>query len=1338
MGVVIALLLVHVVIAGAVLGWYFPRHSFVHVFTQQARADSGLTQTMVSTTDAGTYFYQTLDGAPSGFHYNDTDAITINGSFIGYWCEGNDGGTSGIADFHTSGTATSFNYLDKNGTDQSAAILAAGYGDGVTISVTSTSDDCLNLCGNATCEAGAGETMDTCYADCGTCGDAICTAGHEDVSSCYADCGTCGDSICSAGHEDATSCYADCGSCGNGILEGSEQCDDGNMVNGDMCSSSCTLEVPGKPDLVAASDTGVSDTDNITNDETPTFRVTCYPGATVQLRYYSDPASFTDTCGLDGTVYLTSNSGHNQYAARQDTGGTPTDLSDYEYVTTDTTIPTIDAGGLSPSGVVSPLFTGFSPTFSESVNAQEGGTISVYRAGDNHLMETVDVTGDLSRTGTYAYGRSYYVNISNGAYADTAGNAFAGLGDSSTWTFSIPTSISGCGGVIDSPGTYGLASDISVTSGNCITITSDGVTVEGNGHTISASSGNTAIYAVGNAYNVTVQNVTITGFTTAVDTSADTDAHTAGSITLDTVTATGEAITANGTGTPYNSFSNGGSIIVTDSIVGTLSAIGGDASNDAAPGGNVTVVNSTTGNIVTSGGTSYRAGAPGTVDVTDSIVGNIDTHGSVSQAEGAFASGGSVTITNSTTGTVDASGGNSTASNAAAGGTVTVVTSTTGNITVDGGDAAELGGNAGTLDIDNASSVGVLSCAGGTGNTPGTGCTPPSVVSVTPADNATGVGAEPTLSITFDHAVVFNAGGVLTILENGGATEVITLPDDRITGDGTDTISVDPSRPMGAGNVVSIQITGNTFRTSYSGFAGIANNTTWNFTIDGSVPSTPVSAPDLKTLYDTGSSSTDNITTSNTPVFTASCTSGNTVKLYKGGTLVDTQTCPGGGSVDLTSSVVSSGTYSYTYTLSNMIGESDPSPSLSVTVDRVAPTVTLSAVQTSPTNSSTINMTVQFSETVTGFVIGDITVTNGTKGSFVAVDGDTYTFNITSPSGTVSVDVAGGVAADTAGNNNSAATQFTIDYDATAPALSSAAVNGSTLTLTYDSALNTSSVPDTTDFTVLVDGAPVTVSSVNVTGSAVTITLSAAVTEDQTVFVSYAPGADPIEDSAGNNAASLSSQSVTVAAASSSSSSIASSTSGNSPATEPPAHSGGGRGAGSTAVSGQNSAAPSASASPAVPSGAQERSAPDSISNIAGALRGETRRDGSVTYAGIEKLLQELRPVHRAAQEPADSRLEQRMKLQEKRSALRGVVISQIVDRFAIPVTAPDRSPFRDVTPAHPFYQDIDAAKAVGLVTGDLSQTGASLRRFRPDEPISAMELFILVRRLHRLGYIAD
>ena len=97
--------------------------------------------------------------------------------------------------------------------------------------------------------------------------------------------------------------------------------------------------------------------------------------------------------------------------------------------------------------------------------------------------------------------------------------------------------------------------------------------------------------------------------------------------------------------------------------------------------------------------------------------------------------------------------------------------------------------------------------------------------------------------------------------------------------------------------------------------------------------------------------------------------------------------------------------------------------------------------------------------------------------------------------------------------------------DTTPPTLDTAVVNGDTLTLTYDEALDTASVPDKSAFTL--GGTSETVSTVAVSGMAVTLTLSAAVTSGDTVTVSYAVPANPVQDTAGNDAAALSTQAVT-------------------------------------------------------------------------------------------------------------------------------------------------------------------------------------------------------------------
>ena len=104
------------------------------------------------------------------------------------------------------------------------------------------------------------------------------------------------------------------------------------------------------------------------------------------------------------------------------------------------------------------------------------------------------------------------------------------------------------------------------------------------------------------------------------------------------------------------------------------------------------------------------------------------------------------------------------------------------------------------------------------------------------------------------------------------------------------------------------------------------------------------------------------------------------------------------------------------------------------TVDNQAPSVVLTSSAVSPTMTSPIPVTATFSDTVTGFVVGDVTVGGGSAGNFSATSGTVYTFDVTpSGDGSVTVDVAGSVAQDTAGNNNSAAVQLTRSYDNTAP-----------------------------------------------------------------------------------------------------------------------------------------------------------------------------------------------------------------------------------------------------------------------------------------------------------------
>ena len=100
----------------------------------------------------------------------------------------------------------------------------------------------------------------------------------------------------------------------------------------------------------------------------------------------------------------------------------------------------------------------------------------------------------------------------------------------------------------------------------------------------------------------------------------------------------------------------------------------------------------------------------------------------------------------------------------------------------------------------------------------------------------------------------------------------------------------------------------------------------------------------------------------------------------------------------------------------------------SVAADLDAPTVTL----TGPSDAQTgaFDVTITFSESVTGFEKADVAVGAGTATGFSG-SGTSYTATITpTATGTVTVDVAANAALDGAGNGNTAAGQYSVQAEA--------------------------------------------------------------------------------------------------------------------------------------------------------------------------------------------------------------------------------------------------------------------------------------------------------------------
>ena len=103
--------------------------------------------------------------------------------------------------------------------------------------------------------------------------------------------------------------------------------------------------------------------------------------------------------------------------------------------------------------------------------------------------------------------------------------------------------------------------------------------------------------------------------------------------------------------------------------------------------------------------------------------------------------------------------------------------------------------------------------------------------------------------------------------------------------------------------------------------------------------------------------------------------------------------------------------------------------------DNTSPSVTITttgAVLQGKTNANPIPVKVTFSEKVTGFTIADVVIVNGTPGA-MAGSGKNYNFVVT-PTGdpvSVTLDVAAGVAIDTASNGNTVAAQLSLGFDST-------------------------------------------------------------------------------------------------------------------------------------------------------------------------------------------------------------------------------------------------------------------------------------------------------------------
>ena len=401
---------------------------------------------------------------------------------------------------------------------------------------------------------------------------------------------------------------------------------------------------------------------------------------------------------------------------------------------------------------------------------------------------------------------------------------------------------------------------------------------------------------------------------------------------------------------------------------------------------------------------------------------------------------------------------------------------------------------------------------------------PPTVTSISPTSGTTAGGTSVTITGTN-----FISGATVTI---GGSscTSVVVVSSTSIT-------CITPSGTAGSQDVVVA--------------TGVSPNATLAGGFTYVAPPAAPDTPDLATASDSGSSSTDDITSDSTPTISVgSAANGNTVTVTatKSGQTNVTCTFTATAQTGCDLGTLVDGVWSVTAKQTASGIDSAATSALSITVDATRPTVTsFSSTKSNGTYGigTTIDITATISEDVAVGASITVTLDTGDTVLLTRVTATTLTGTYTVGAGdnsadlTVSsyaltsapTDAVGNAMTSTAlptGASNIAGAQAIV-VDTTPPTLRSATANtaGTQVTLTFNEPLNaTTAVAG--DFAVSVGTTSKTVSSISVSGSTVILTLGTPAAIGDVISVAYtapAPNSatsnSAIQDIAGNDAISF-------------------------------------------------------------------------------------------------------------------------------------------------------------------------------------------------------------------------
>ncbi|MBI2932312.1 MAG: fibronectin type III domain-containing protein, partial [Planctomycetes bacterium] len=221
--------------------------------------------------------------------------------------------------------------------------------------------------------------------------------------------------------------------------------------------------------------------------------------------------------------------------------------------------------------------------------------------------------------------------------------------------------------------------------------------------------------------------------------------------------------------------------------------------------------------------------------------------------------------------------------------------------------------------------------------------TAPTVTNVTSttADGTYGVGATIVVTVTFSETVTVTGTPQLTL---------VTSTVDYMGGSGTDTLTFTYAVAAGHASFDLDYVSTNALSGAIQDAAGNSAALTLAapgaagslgankaIVIDTTAPAQP-GPPDLDAASDTGSSSTDDLTSDTTPTLTGTAEANAVIDLYADASWVGTATANGAGSYTVTSAALADGSYDFTVTATDAAGNvSLASPALVVAIDATVP-----------------------------------------------------------------------------------------------------------------------------------------------------------------------------------------------------------------------------------------------------------------------------------------------------------------------------------------------------------------------------------------------------------------